>query len=411
MRRVVVTGYGVVSPIGTGEATFEKALLSGVSGSDLVTAFDASSNKSKIACEVKDFEPLAFFDTKTIKRTSKFMQFAVGAAVMAVKQAKLDKKEDVATYIGTGAGGMDVLDEAYQKYFKRGAKYTSPFAVPSIIPNMAASLVSIHLGTTGPCGAPTSACSSGLYAVSNAFREIRSGVIDIAIAGGSESTMTSFVFSGYEALKVLSTRNDSPQTASRPFDPNRDGFVLGEGAAILVIESLESALKRGVEILGEITNCRVSSDALHVTSPDMTGDSAAKLMKDTINESGLPLEAIDYINAHGTSTGHNDIMEANAINKTFNQNGINIPVTALKSMVGHTLGASGALALVSSLISLKHHKIPPTINTTEVDETCQPLNVYHQNTFFKQRTIHHILINAFGFGGVNACVLLSRYNH
>jgi 3-oxoacyl-[acyl-carrier-protein] synthase II len=405
-RRVVVTGIGVISPIGIGLANFWHSLISGKSGCTDISRFDCTDNRVKIACEVKNFEPSEFMDLKTAKRTSRFIQFALASARMAHEDSActVDGREDIGVYIGTGAGGYDILDESYVKFYKKGIRATSPFSITNIIPNMAASNVAISFNVHGPCVAPVAACASGLYAVNDAYIAIKYGQIKAAFAGGSESTMTSFVFSGYEALRVLSLQNDDPQSASKPFDKNRDGFVIGEGAATLFLEDYESAVKRGAHVYGEIVGSCVSCDACHITSPDLTGKIISKTMLSAVRQANIDIDEIAFINAHGTSTVINDMVEAESICKTFSQNGNLIPrVTAIKSMIGHTLGASGAIALAASLMSLSKKVISPTINTKEVDESFRQIYLVTERLNIDKNK-KYALTNAFGFGGHNACI-------
>jgi 3-oxoacyl-[acyl-carrier-protein] synthase II len=407
-RKVVVTGIGVISPIGIGLSQFWQSLTAGKSGCAEISHFDCTENQVKIACEVKNFDPAEFMDVKTAKRTSRFIQFAVASAKMAHEDSAfpVSDREDIGVYIGTGAGGYDVVDESYIKFHKKGPRKTSPFAITNIIPNMAASNVAISLNIHGPCVAPVAACASGLYAVSDAYNAIKYGQIKGAFAGGSESTMTSFVLSGYEALRVLSLQNNDPQNASKPFDKHRDGFVIGEGAATLFIEDYESAHKRGAKIYGEIVGCSVSCDAHHITSPDLSGRIISHTMVSAIRQANIGIDEIAFISAHGTSTVINDMVEAKAICNTFSENGNSIPfVTAIKSMIGHTLGASGALAIAASFMSLKEKVIPPTINTKELDESCVNMNLVTKMRDFDERK-KYALANAFGFGGHNACIAI-----
>jgi len=407
-RRVVVTGIGVISPIGIGLSNFWHSLISGKSGCTDISRFDCTDNCVKIACEVKNFEPSEFMDIKTVKRTSRFIQFALASAKMAHEDSAftVDDREDIGVYIGTGAGGYDILDESYVKFHQKGVRAVSPFSITNIIPNMAASNVAISLNVHGPCVAPVAACASGLYAVNDAYIAIKYGKIKAAFAGGSESTMTSFVFSGYEALRVLSLQNDDPQSASKPFDKNRDGFVMGEGAATLFLEDYESAVKRGAHVYGEIVGCCVSCDACHITLPDLTGKIISKTMLSAIRQANIDIDEIAFINAHGTSTVINDMVEAESICKTFSQNGNLIPpVTAIKSMIGHTLGASGAIALAASLMSLSKKVISPTINTREVDESFRQIYLVTEGLNIDKNK-KYALTNAFGFGGHNACIVV-----
>jgi 3-oxoacyl-[acyl-carrier-protein] synthase II len=373
-NRVVITGLGVISPNGIGKNEFEESLRKGISGASKVTSFDPSKNKCKIACAAEDFNPLEFVDAKTIKRTSRFIQLALAASSLAIADSNLiiHETNDIGVFVGTGAGGYDTLDSSYLRFFNKGPSGISPFDITNVIPNMAASNVSIKWGLHGPCVAPVAACASGSYAINDAYQAISSGQISMALAGGTESTITSFVYSGYDALRVLSTNNDSPKSASRPFDATRDGFVMGEGAGILVLESYESALHRGAKIYAEIASTAVSCDATHITSPDLTGELISKTMKRTLDKSKIKPDDISFINAHGTSTKTNDLVEAKSINRVF---GTSTPVTSIKSMIGHTLGASGAIACIASVLALESRFIPPTINYSNSEPEMDPIDI------------------------------------
>jgi 3-oxoacyl-[acyl-carrier-protein] synthase II len=408
-RRVVITGIGVVSPIGIGCPDYWDSLRKGSCGCGRISRFDSSANKTQIACEVKNFEPPDYFDAKTAKRTSKFIQYALTSALMAQNDGdfKIADRDRTGVYIGTGAGGYDALDDTYSTFYRKGPRFLSPFAITNVIPNMAASNVAIALEINGPCVAPTAACASGLHAIYDACTAIRFGFIDAAFAGGSESTITSLAFAGYDALRVLSQRNDDFATASRPFDTERDGFVMAEGAAILLLEEFGSAMARGARIYGEIVSGEVSCDAAHITSPDTSGRTIARTMSNTIERAGARLEEIAYISAHGTSTYTNDLIEAKAICSLFEGKGGAIPVTAIKSMIGHTLGASGALAMAAGLMSLRENIIPPTINTKHVDPDIGPINLVTEPTEIDGEK-KYMMTNSFGFGGHNACVMIKK---
>ena len=409
MKKVVVTGIGVISPIGIGLDDYWVALESGTSGCNISKVFAEKGNQSNLACEANDFSPENYMEKKLIKRTSRFIQFALASSQLALEQAKgfetAYSSSQVGTLIGVGAGGYDTLDSEYDKYAKKGPRFASPFAITNTIPNMAASNVAIAHNFTGLSVAPVAACAAGLYAVCEAVSFIQSGLIDAAIAGGVESTMTPFVVGGYDKLRVLSTRNDAPKTASRPFDRDRDGFVISEGCALFALESYDSALQRGANILGEISGFSLSCDASHITSPDLSGDVMASTMEQAIHSASISTNEIDYVNAHGTSTKINDLVEAKAINKVFGDLESPVAVTAIKSMLGHSLGASGALALAASLQSLSKNIIPPTINTSNLDDEC---NIALVGNRAEHKICNHVLTNAFGFGGHNACVVASK---
>lgn len=408
-RRVVISGLGVVSSVGTGAEAFWQSLKNGVSGCSGVTRFDCSTNKSKINCDVKNFDAGDYIDIKTAKRTSRFIQFALAAANMAQADAGLviGETNSIGVYIGTGAGGFDALDDTYRTFLQKGPRALGPFAITNVIPNMAASNVAIALGTKGPCVAPVAACASGLNAIHDAYLAIKYGLIDQALAGGAESTITSLVFSGYDALRVLSQNNDRPEQASRPFDRDRDGFVMGEGAGIVLLEEYEAAVRRGARIYAEIASAELSCDASHITSPDLSGDIIMDTMRKAVVNGKADLDEVAYISAHGTSTSTNDMVEAKAIHKLNSELDGDVPVTAIKSMIGHTLGASGALALIGGVMSLREGLIPPTINTANLDPALDPIALVTQPTAFSARK-KYVLVNAFGFGGHNACVLIKK---
>ncbi len=408
-RRVVITGLGVVSSIGIGAEAFWQSLKNGVSGCTKVTRFDCSTNKSQINCDVKNFDPGDYLDIKTAKRTSRFIQFALASAFMAKADAglEIEERNSIGVYIGTGAGGFDALDDTYRTFLQKGPRALGPFAITNVIPNMAASNVAIALGTNGPCVAPVAACASGLHAIYDAYLAIKYGLIDKAFAGGAESTITSLVFAGYDALRVLSQNNDRFEHASRPFDRDRDGFVMGEGAGIILLEEYDAAVRRGASIYAEIASAELSCDASHITSPDLSGEIIMNTMRKAVVNGSADLDDVAYISAHGTSTSTNDMVEAKAIHKLNSELNGDVPVTAIKSMIGHTLGASGALALIGGVMSLREGLIPPTINTTNFDPAIDPIALVTQPTTFAARK-EFVLTNAFGFGGHNACVLIKK---
>ena len=405
VRRVAVTGMGVVSPVGTGVDKFWTSIKAGVSGSKPIERL--TGERIRFGCEADDFIATDFMPRKVAKRNGRFILFGLAASQMALEQSGYDIKDPFRTgvYVGTN-GGYDSIEKEFDAYLNRGPRGVSPFAVTNSINNMVAGNISIRWGLKGPSVAPAAACAAGLYGISDAWNAIRYGQIDAAIAGGSDSTMTGFVYSGYENNRTLSSRHDDPEHASRPFDKNRDGFVMGEGAGILILESMESAIERGANILAEIVACHTSSDASHITAPDQSGDTIARTIQDTLNIAGIAPSDVSYVSAHGTSTAINDMVESKAIRKVFNSNGYQVPVTALKSMIGHSLGASGAIALVASIKSTHDNIIPPTINTTEIDEACAPLDVVMGSA--REAPVDHVLINAFGFGGHNGCVLIKK---
>lgn len=408
-KRVVITGMGVVSPFGIGVSKLWNSLISGKSSIKKVSSFECGRNKSQIACEARNIDLNEYIDKKAIKKTSRFIQFALIASKLAIKQAKFKAIEnynyDVGVYIGTGSGGYDVLDREYLKYFHRGPKVVSPFSVTSIIPNMAASYVAIEHGLKGPCVSPVAACASGLYAIIEAADMIRQGRIKAALAGASESSITSFVFSGYESMRALSTKNEHPESASCPFDEYRDGFVMGEGAAILFIEEYDNAIKRGATPIAEIGSGYTTCDAYHIAAPDESGMSVVKTMEGVLRQAEVSKKDISYISAHGTSTKRNDYVEAKAITQLFKNENPDVLVTAIKSMIGHTLGASGAIAALSAACSIRDQIVPGTINTTVLDKDID-INLLRRS--LNEAKVEHVIVNSFGFGGHNASLLISK---
>lgn len=409
-RRVVVTGVGVVSPVGSDIDTFWSSLCAGKSGVDRVTAFDVTNYPSKIAGEVKDIDLSHYVDPKEVKRTDRAILLGVVAAEKALKDSKLDMSSidatRCATIVGSGIGGLSTLEAEHTKLIQRGPNRVSPFLIPMMIPDMPAGRISIGTGFKGPNYAVVSACASGAHSIGDAFMNIKSGVADIAMAGGTEAVITPLAFAGFCSMKALSTRNENPQKASSPFDKKRDGFVMGEGAGIIILETLDHALARNAHIYGEIIGYGASGDAYHISAPAPEGAGAQNAMKNALVCSGLKPSDIDYINAHGTSTPLNDKYESSAIRKVFGEAAESVPISSTKSMTGHLLGASGAVELIASLYAIKDGVIPPTINYEDPDPDCD-LN-YTPNTAVK-KSIRYVMSNSFGFGGHNACLIISKY--
>lgn len=408
-RRVVITGLGLVTPIGIGVTPAWSALCKGVSGVAEITHFDTAGFTTRIAAEVKDFRPQDFLVKKEVKRTERFIAFGVAAARMALKDAGFTIQENSAHRIGVLAGcalgGLSLLENTHTIIQTRGPERVSPFFIPMMIGNMAAGMISIYLGAKGPNASIATACAAGTHAIGDAVNIIRNGKADAMIAGGVESLITPTCVAGFNALKALSTRNESPETASRPFDKTRDGFVLGEGGGMLLIESLDSALGRGARIYAEISGYGMSGDAYHITAPPPDGDGAARCMQAALQDSGLCPETVDYINAHGTGTQINDIAETRAIKTVFGRHAARIPVSATKSMTGHLLGGAGGVEAVFTTLSLYHGILPPTINLTTPDEECD-LDYVPQKA--RKASIATALTNSFGFGGTNACLVLRK---
>lgn len=409
-KRVVVTGVSAVTPIGNDAETSWNNLVAGKSGVAPITAFDVEPHKTKIAGEVKDFNPELYMGPKEARRFERFTQFSVAAGIMLLKDAGYEitdeNAERVGCILGCGLGGMRILEEAQSKNMEGGPRKISPFFIPLLIANMAAGQTSIFTKAKGPNYVTTSACASGLHGVGCAFSEILLGRADAMITGGVESTITSLSFAGFNALKALSTRNETPETASRPFDAERDGFVMGEGCGMLLIEDLELAKARGAKIYAEIVGYGASGDAFHMTAPPDDGAGMAQAMRAAVREAGITPADVDCINAHATSTPLNDVTETRAIKSVFGDHAKNIAVTANKSMIGHCLGGAGGVESVFSVLSLNRGVIPGTINLSKPDPECD-LDYVIDGTRNKQ--VNYVLKNNFGFGGTNACILFKRY--
>ncbi|OGX30609.1 MAG: beta-ketoacyl-[acyl-carrier-protein] synthase II [Omnitrophica WOR_2 bacterium RIFCSPLOWO2_12_FULL_46_30] len=409
-RRVVITGLGVISPVGNDIESFWRALISGKSGIGPITSFDASNFDSRIAGEVKDFEPTKHMDAKEAKRMEKFAQFAVAVAKQAVADAGLDlAKEDanrIGVIVGSGIGSLRIVEEQCRVYFEKGPSRFSPFMIPMLIVNEAAGHISISLGLKGPNSCVATACASGSHAIGDAFRIVRYGDADIMLAGGTESCVTALGVGGFCALKALSRRNDAPEKASRPFDKLRDGFVMAEGAGIVVLESLEHALKRNARIYAEIAGYGMSADAYHMTAPDATGDGAMRAMQAALADGNIRPEEMDYINAHGTSTFLNDKIETLAIKKAFGSHAYKIAVNSTKSMTGHLLGAAGGVEFVVLCLSIYHSLLHPTINQEVPDPDC---DLDYVPNVSRKMKINVAMSNSLGFGGHNATLVAKKF--
>ena len=410
-RRVVVTGLGLVTAVGNDVPTTWQSLLDGKSGADYIKKFDASGFSVKFACEVKDFDPLSFLDKKEARRMGAFTHFALAAADEAVKNSGLvideSNAEMVGTYISSGIGDFWAIEREHEKLLTSGPDRVSPFFIVSAIVNLASGNVSIRHGAKGPNSATATACSAGAHAIGDSFRLIERGDADAMICGGAESAITPMSVAGFASVRALSTRNDDPKTASRPFDLERDGFVIGEGAGILILEELEFAKKRGANILAEIVGYGMSGDAFHVTMPDETGSGAIAVMQRALKDAGISPDSIDYINAHGTSTPYNDKFETLAIKKVFGERAYKIPVSSTKSMTGHALGAAGGLEAVFSVKVLNENVVPPTINYKTPDPDCDLDYVPNEA---REHSAEYVLSNNFGFGGTNACLIFKKYS-
>lgn len=410
-KRVVVTGMGVITPLGNEVETFWQALLEGKSGVGQTTAFPTEGFSTTIGAEVKDFHPENYFEKKEIRRMDQFVQFAAAAAIDALKDSGLTIDESnadrVGVIIGSGIGGIQTFEEQCRNLIEKGPGRVSPFFIPMMIPNMAAGQVSIMTGARGPNWAAVTACASGAHAIGEAFKTIQRGQADVVIAGGSEAPMTPLTYAGFSSAGALSKRNGEPERASRPFDAERDGFVMSEGSGILILEDLESAKRRGAKIYGEILGYGLSGDAYHITAPHPEAVGGILAMKMALNDGGVQPEAIDYINAHGTSTPFNDRLETLAIKTTFGEHAYRLAVSSTKSMTGHMLGAAGAVEGIISILTLRDGIIPPTINYENPDPDCDLDYVPNQA---RKKSIKLALSNSLGFGGHNACLLFGRYD-
>ncbi len=409
--RVVVSGLGVVSPVGVGTAANWESITSGRSGVGPIRSFDCSEHPVRIAGEVSDFDPGLYFEKKEIKKVDRFAQMTVAAAQMALDDSGYEISEEesgrVGVVIGVGMGGISTLEEVTETYHRtRSLKRVTPFFIPRLIGNMAPGLVAIRFGCRGPNYAPASACASGGHGIGEAFRLIASGRQDMVIAGGAESAITPLGIGGFAVMRALSTRNDEPERASRPFDLGRDGFVMGEGAGILILESLESARARGAKIYAEIVGYGANADAFHITSPAPEHRGAAECMRLALEDAEVALDQVDYINAHGTSTQYNDANETIAIKAVFGDHAKSLAVSSTKSMTGHLLGGAGGIEAAYVALTLSHQVVPPTINYEEPDPECD-LD-YVPNEAREQR-VRVALSNSFGFGGTNVCLAFRAF--
>jgi 3-oxoacyl-[acyl-carrier-protein] synthase II len=409
-KRVVITGIGAVTPLGNDAHTSWEQIKSGVSGIGPATLFDVNLVDVKIAAEVKGFAPEEFMDKKESRRMGRYSQFAIAASQMAVKDAGINIGEDiqperVGVWIGSGIGGLAEFEEQHRKFIEKGQRRVNPFTIPMFIPDMAAGQVSISLGAKGINNCSVTACASGANSIGDAFRVIQKGDVDVMIAGGTEATITAMTVAGFSNMTALS-KNPDPATASRPFDKNRDGFVIGEGAGILVLEELEHALARGASIYGELAGYGATGDAHHITTPAPEGEGAGRAMKLALADAGMTPEQVDYINAHGTSTSYNDLYETLAIKEVFKEHAYTLAVSSTKSMTGHLLGATGAIEAIFSLLAIKDGVIPPTINYQTPDEQ---LDLDYVPNVAKMKDVQVVLSNSLGFGGHNAALIFKKF--
>jgi 3-oxoacyl-[acyl-carrier-protein] synthase II len=409
-RRVVVTGFGLITSLGIDSETSWKGILSGTSGIGPITRFDTSNFSSRFAGEVKGFDPLLYIDRKEVRRMDLFLQFGMGASIMAVRHAKLDVNgldlERFGVIVGSGIGGISTIEVQHTRYMQGGPGRISPFFVPMMISDIASGRISMLFGAKGPNYCTVSACASGSHAIGDAYRWVKFGDADVMIAGGTEAAITEMSLGGFCSMKALSSRNDEPEKASRPFDAQRDGFVLGEGAGIVILEELGHAVRRGAEIHAEIVGYGMTADAYHITAPDPNGAGAARAMAMAMREGNISPSDVDYINAHGTSTELNDKYETKAIKDVFGDHAKKLGVSSTKSMIGHLLGAAGGVECVFTVLSVKEDIMPPTINYEYPDPECD-LD-YVPNTA-RKKVVHVALTNSFGFGGHNVCISVKKF--
>ncbi|MEM1178393.1 MAG: beta-ketoacyl-ACP synthase II [Acidobacteriota bacterium] len=410
-RRVVVSGVGLVSPLGVGTDATWQGLMDGRVGIGPITRFDASDYAARIAGEIKDFDPLDFIEKREVKKVDRFIQYAIAASDFAVADAGLEindaNRDRIGVLIGSGIGGLPIIEEMHTKLMARGPNRVSPFFIPALIVNMAAGQVSIRLGARGPNSAPATACTTGLHAVGDAFRLIQTGRADAVVTGGTESVITPLAFAGFASMRALSTRNDEPEKASRPWDRDRDGFVMGEGAGILVLEELSRAQERGAPIYAEVVGYGMSGDAYHISAPDPTGDGAARVMKAALEDAGLPPESVGYINAHGTSTPLGDLAEVHGVKTVFGDHAYKLAMSSTKSATGHLLGSAGGLESGILALAVKHQMLPATLNLDNPDEDADLDFVPHTP---RSVDLEVALTNSFGFGGTNGALVMRRFD-
>ncbi len=409
-RRVVVTGFGLVTPCGNDVDSTWAAILRGESGVDYIKKFDTGKFSVKIAAEVKDFDPLNFLDKKEARRMGAFTHFAIAASDEAIKKSGLEindsNAEMIGTYISSGIGDFWAIEREHDKLLLGGPDRVSPFFIPQSIVNLAAGNVSIRHGLKGPNTATATACAAGAHAIGDSFRYIERGDADAMVCGGAESAITPMSIAGFASMRALSTRNDDPKHASRPFDLKRDGFVCGEGAGIIVLEELEFAKARGATIYAEIVGYGMSGDAFHITAPDETGSGPRRVMLKAMKDAGIAPEQIGYVNAHGTSTPYNDKFETLAIKLAFGDYAYQLPVSSTKSMTGHALGAAGGIEAVLSILALHEKTLPPTVNYEFPDPDCDLDYIPNEP---RRKEVEYVLSNSFGFGGTNACLIFKRF--
>jgi len=409
-RRVVVTGIGLISPVGVGNEENWKNLLAGRSGIGLITRFDTTDYPSRIAGEIRGFDPAAFVPKKEVKKMDLFIQYALAAVQFAMEDARLviapEEQERVGVYVGSGIGGLPSIEAQHTELLQSGPRKISPFFIVGLIVNLASGHVSMRYGAKGPNLANSTACATGTHAVGDSYRLIARGDADVMICGGTEGVITPLAVGGFCAMRALSTRNDDPEKACRPFDAGRDGFVMGEGAGILILEEMERARKRGAPIYAEVVGYGLSGDAFHVAAPSEDGDGPYRVMRNAVLDAGIDATQIDYINAHGTSTPEGDRVETLAIRRLLKDSARNVAISSTKSMTGHLLGAAGGLESAITALVVKHGIIPPTINYTTPDPECDLDYVPNEA---RRRAVTYAMNNSFGFGGTNACLIFRRF--
>lgn len=409
-KRVVITGVGMITPLGIGIEESWNGLVTGKSGIRKITQFDATAFPTQIAGEVEGFNPEDYIEVKEIKKMDRFIHFAIAAAGMAINDSGLkitDQNADrVGVIVGSGMGGLHAIEHYHSVLLEKGPRKITPFFIPMLVVNLASGQISIRFGAKGPNSAVATACATGSHSIGDAFKIIQRGDADAMIAGGAEAVITPLGIGGFNAMKALSTRNDEPEKASRPFDSDRDGFVMGEGAGIVVLESIESAIERGAKIYVEVVGYGMTADAYHITSPSPGGEGAARCMAMALKDGGVSLSEVGYINAHGTSTKYGDELETIAIKTVFGDHAYKIPVSSTKSMTGHLLGAAGGVEAVIAILTVHNGIVPPTINLDNPDPECDLDYVPHEA---RRMTVDYALTNSFGFGGTNACLLFKKF--
>ncbi|MEO0801400.1 MAG: beta-ketoacyl-ACP synthase II [Cyanobacteria bacterium J06642_2] len=409
-KRVVVTGLGAITPIGNSVTAYWEGLMAGKNGIGAITCFDASRHTCKIAGEVKDFDPLQYLDRKEVKRNDRFVHFAIAATKQALEDAQFAisdvNAEHIGVILGTGIGGIPVMEAQQTTYLQKGPDRCSPFMVPMMIANMATGQAAIQIGAKGPSNCTVTACAAGANAIGDAFRIVQRGDAQAMIAGGTEAAITPLSIAGFAAARTLSLRNDEPERASRPFDRDRNGFVMGEGSGVLLLEELEHAKARGAKIYAELIGYGLTCDAFHITSPSPGGEGAARAIRFALKDSGLTAEDVDYINAHGTSTAANDPTETAAVKAALGDRAHHITMSSTKSMTGHLLGGSGGIEAVATVLAVHNDRVPPTINLDHPDEGCDLDYVAHTS---REQVVNVALSNSFGFGGHNVTLAFRKY--